>query len=248
MHPRAAWLAMAMHGARQSFNPTALRALARVARRPSLMVPHLECDDVAALDYAALRSRGFRAVVFDKDATLTLPYSYDVPRASREAIAAAQAHFGAGQVVCLSNSAGGPDDADGAAARQCEASLRMRVVRHRTKKPGGIDELLSSLDEPASPLELVVVGDRLLTDVVFGNLHGALTVRTRALLDARRARDNRAAAIARRAESAVLAAGRAGYLGGRARWQPAPHALLPRADTRRVVSAAGPAAADPGGQ
>ena len=61
-------------------------------------------------------------------------------------------------------------------------------------------------------------------------------------------RIGRAAAIARRAESAVLAAGRAGYLGGRARWQPAPHALLPRADTRRVVSAAGPAAADPGGQ
>ena len=34
----------------QSFNPTALRALSRIARRPSLMVPHLQCAHVGAID------------------------------------------------------------------------------------------------------------------------------------------------------------------------------------------------------
>ena len=49
------------------------RALGRIARRPSLMVPHLQAAHVGAIDYARLRALGFRAVVYDKDATLTLP-------------------------------------------------------------------------------------------------------------------------------------------------------------------------------
>ena len=54
----------------------------------------------------------------------------------------------------------------------------------------------------ADPASLVMVGDRFLTDVVFGNLHGMLTVHTRQLTSVG---DNKVAALMRRLEDRLLA-------------------------------------------
>ena len=40
-----------------------------------LVVPHLMFADIRAIDFAKLRHCGIRAVVFDKDNCLTLPYA-----------------------------------------------------------------------------------------------------------------------------------------------------------------------------
>ena len=251
----------------QSLNVAAIRALGKVARRPSLMVPHVRVRSVADIPYADLKARGFKALVFDKDATLTLPYADNAPPSSRVAIEAARAAFGDGRVVILSNSIGTPGYEVEAA--RCEAALGLPVVVHRTKKPGGADDLRAfvggggeaaggPLIAPATPIalhEMIMVGDRLLTDVVFGNLHGMLTVHTQPLLACRPAvasaaspsspssssderastdradaaaptkRDNPVAAVARRVEAALLRAGRAGLVGRRRWWEPPAHAL-----------------------
>lgn len=66
-------------------------------------------------------------------------------------------------------------DSDYSKAAEVERALGVPVLRHREKKPaGGCEELLQQFGCAAH--EIVAVGDRVLTDVVFGNTHGMLTV------------------------------------------------------------------------
>ena len=101
----------------------------------------------------------------------------------------------------LSNSAGSADDAGFAAAEACEAALGLKVVRHPAeKKPRCLPELLAALGADDAS-RVAVVGDRVTTDVLFANLHGALSVHTAPLTTEG---DNRVAAACRAAENAVL--------------------------------------------
>ena len=162
----------------QSINTKALLTLASVARRPSLLVPHLSVPTVSAVNYTALQQHaGIEAVVFDKDHTLTAPYVNAIHRLAQTGLEQCVAVFGRDRVAILSNSAGTGDDIDFVDARALEEALGIAVIRHAEKKPGGLPEVLAhfGLDDPA---KICVVGDRLLTDIVFGNLHGMLTVHT----------------------------------------------------------------------
>lgn len=81
----------------------------------------------------------------------------------------------------------------------------MHVLRHRTKKPGRIPEVLEYFRSRAGGSvreeELCVIGDRLMTDVLYGNLNRMLTVHCQILTTAG---DNKAAAVARRMELGAL--------------------------------------------
>lgn len=81
------------------------------------------------------------------------------------------------RAAILSNSAGTLDDTGYADALEIEELLGVPVIRHAEKKPGGLNEVLQhfNLTDPAT---ICVVGDRLLTDIVFGNLYGLLTIHT----------------------------------------------------------------------
>ena len=162
----------------QSLNTKALLALASVVRRPSLMVPHVSLDNVSQLHYQALRDQcGIRAVIFDKDNTLTAPYGMDIHPDASAGLQAAKDVFGSDNVAIMSNSAGTLDDPDYEDAQKIEASLGIAVIRHNEKKPGGLREVLEHF-HVEDPAMLCMVGDRLLTDIVFGNLYGMLTVHT----------------------------------------------------------------------
>lgn len=64
----------------------------------------------------------------------------------------------------------------GLEAAALEVSTGIPVLRHAAKKPaGGSEELESHFGCPSS--QLLMVGDRYLTDIVFGNRHGMMTVR-----------------------------------------------------------------------
>ena len=58
-----------------------------------------------------------------------------------------------------------------------EEALWINVIRHDKKKPGGLDKVLKhfGIDDPA---KICIIGDRLLIDVVFGNLYGMIAVHT----------------------------------------------------------------------
>lgn len=144
------------------------------------------------------------AIIFDKDNTLTAPYENVIhPDASR-GLENAVKEFGDSNVAIMSNSAGTLDDAEYQDAIQIEKELGIAVIRHNEKKPGGLPEVLQhfALDDAS---RICVVGDRLLTDIVFGNLHGMLTVHTLPLCRGKEnKRDNTVSKIVRHWENSIL--------------------------------------------
>ncbi|KAH8048973.1 phosphatase [Aureococcus anophagefferens] len=164
----------------QSLNRAAiLTTLNIIFRRPGLLVPHVSVPHLGDLDFLSLKASGVEYVVLDKDNTLTAPYDDDAP--PHPLRAAPTAGF--------------------AAAEACEAALGLKVVRHpAAKKPNCLSELLAALGADDAS-RVAVVGDRVTTDVLFANLHGALSVHTAPLTTDG---DNRVAAACRAAENAVL--------------------------------------------
>lgn len=162
----------------QSLNTKALATLAYVIRHPTVLVPHVSVANVSELNYTALKEgAGVKAIVFDKDNTLTAPYGNEIHRDAKKGLESAKEIFGSENVAIMSNSAGTKDDPGYEDANRIEEALGIAVIKHDEKKPGGLDEVLShfDMDDPAA---LCMVGDRLLTDVVFGNLYQMLTVHT----------------------------------------------------------------------
>jgi phosphatidylglycerophosphatase GEP4 len=189
----------------QSINTKALLTLASVVRRPSLFVPHVALDNVSQLNYSALKEHcGIRAVIFDKDNTLTAPYGMEIHPDASQGFELAKSVFGSENVAIMSNSAGTLDDPEYEDAIKIEEALGIAVIRHDEKKPGGLPEVLEHF-HMEDPAQLCMVGDRLLTDVVFGNLHGMLTVHTLPLCTgADNSQDNKVANIIRKVENAGL--------------------------------------------
>lgn len=186
----------------QSINWPAIRTSCRVlCGGASLAVPHLDVRDIRDLDFHQLRASGCEGVIFDKDNTLTAPYADEVEPRLAEALRECCAAFGDDRVAVLSNSAGTPDDPGFRMAARLERSLGLPVLRRQHKKPKGFESVRAHFGG-ADPAMLVMVGDRFLTDVTFGNLHGMLTVHTQQLTSRG---DNKVAALMRRLEDWLLA-------------------------------------------
>jgi len=85
------------------------------------------------------------------------------------------------RLLVVSNSAGSSDDVDHRQERMLEEAIGVKVLRHSIKKPGCHKEVADYLyglrsQTVRSPLQVAVIGDRLMTDVAMGNLMGAWTV------------------------------------------------------------------------
>ena len=185
----------------QSFNWPAIRVTGRVLfKQPALALPHVEVNNIADLDFRKLKSLGCRGVVFDKDNTLTAPYIDEVEPSLADALNEARDAFG-GNVAVLSNSAGTPDDPGHLAAERVEKALGVPVLRRPEKKPRGFEAVRTHFGDDTDPSSLVMVGDRYLTDVTFGNLHGMLCVRTQLIT---RRGDNPVASVMRGVETGLV--------------------------------------------
>lgn len=157
------------------------------------------------VNYTALKEMcNIRAVVFDKDNTLTAPYALEIHENAQVGFQNALDTFGLQGVAILSNSAGTKDDEDYKDAMEIEASLHIPVIRHEEKKPGGLQQVLEHFDLD-DPCQICMIGDRLLTDIVFGNLYGMLTIHTLPLcVGGDNAADNKIASTIRSVENAGL--------------------------------------------
>ena len=178
----------------QSLNTKAMYTFATmVLRRPNLIVPHISVTTISDIDFVSLKKNtDIRAIIFDKDHTITLPYANHIHPHVEYGLRSCIDTFGCENVAILSNSAGTNDDIGYQDAIQIEESLGIPVIRHVTKKPGGIDEVMAHFATNTTrtttttttvthPTQLCMVGDRLLTDIVFGNIYNMLTIHTAAL-------------------------------------------------------------------
>eukprot|EP00741_Cyanophora_paradoxa_P000845 tig00000444_g816.t1 len=145
---------------------------------PHLGVPHQRVQHLSELRFDLLRKAGARGLIFDKDNTLTAPFIDEIHPAAREPLRRAEQVFGRDKIVVVSNSVGcRKDPPPHAQAKECERRTGLRIVRYGGTKPtAGAKEALAALGCAAH--EVVVIGDRVLTDVVFGNKNGFFTVHT----------------------------------------------------------------------
>eukprot|EP00803_Ostreobium_quekettii_P006752 evm.model.scf_738.3 EVM.evm.TU.scf_738.3 scf_738:23700-25984(+) len=96
--------AMRMLG--QNFNAAGIGTFFQVARGDqSLGVPHLSIKDISLVDWARVRAAGFKGCIFDKDNTLTEPYSQVLQPRARQGLQDCKRTF-EDKVVLFSNSAG----------------------------------------------------------------------------------------------------------------------------------------------
>lgn len=190
----------------QSINIKAITTLATIIRRPYLISPHVYVRDISEVNFLALREFcGIRAILFDKDNTLTSPYCNEIHEKAKKGFADALEIFGSENVAIISNSAGTDDDLNYKDAEEIENQLNIAVIRHKEKKPGGIKEVLGHFNDVDCPEQIAMVGDRLLTDVVFGNLYGMLTIHTQPLCQgSENKNDNLIARVLRSIENYVL--------------------------------------------
>jgi len=140
-------------------------------------VPHVRAHSVAHINYAKLHGLGVRYIVFDKDNTLTAPYSrtYFNKEIENAMLNNCKAAFGIKNMAVLSNSVGSKDDPDYAEAKIVEESLGISVIRHEKKKPAVHEDIMHHFGAIEEHL-IAIVGDRILSDVVLGNHLGMFTV------------------------------------------------------------------------
>ncbi len=183
----------------QSFNSDAFRATFSVLFKDCTpAIPHFQVKTIADISPKYLWEQGIRAVIFDKDNTITAPYVNEIYPTLQDVVLKFQHIFGDSMKI-LSNSAGTNDDKDFKDAEQIEKQLGISVIRHSQKKPLGIEAVLKQFS--CNPEEIMMIGDRLLTDVLFGNYAGMLTVHTEILTTKN---DNKPAMAARKFENSKL--------------------------------------------
>ena len=187
----------------QSWNSSGVKGFLKIIfsrQEKRKLLPLLSFASVADIPFASLKKCGVKAVIFDKDNTLTPPYSFVMDKAIENSVRECQKLFGYDRVVIFSNSAGSEDDKGYLHAEAIEEELGIRVIRHRQKKPDGLLETVA-LWPGVSTGEVMMVGDRYLTDIYGGNIYGMLTVCVGIFTEQN---DNRGAIIGRRVERFLL--------------------------------------------
>ncbi|PIL32839.1 hypothetical protein GSI_04956 [Ganoderma sinense ZZ0214-1] len=156
------------------FNLPGILAPVHLIINPRLVVPSVVVKDIRQLDFQALYKAGYRGAVFDKDNCLTVPHEDRLVPELTDAWRECRETFGPGNVLVVSNTAGSHTDVGEIEAEAVSHHLCVSVLRHSSLKPSyacikSIRAYFASLPRPVRDEELVVVGDRLLTDVIMAN-------------------------------------------------------------------------------
>ncbi|KAG2222800.1 hypothetical protein INT45_011610 [Circinella minor] len=195
----------------QSVNVPGIVNAFRVLWNPSLAMPHIIVNDIRNIHFQQLKNQGqIQAMAFDKDNCLTAPYIPEIHPPFKKAWAECKETFGKENIGIVSNSAGTNDDQFNDSypssiftqANKLENSLGVPVLRHSEKKPSGGEALVKHFDNVSGQQNIAMVGDRILTDVLFGNLNGNLTIWTSQIVTEKG--DNKAALFFRRVEHGLI--------------------------------------------
>jgi len=175
-----------------SFNLTAIAASLKSLSAPRSLLPALHVRDIRCIDWKELRRNGFVGVVIDKDNCITKPYHDQLIPELEHAWRSCLSTFGNLRVLLVSNSAGTADDPALIQAESVARHLGVPVLVHATKKPGqqvvrAIEQYFTMdrrrvpviyppsqftfepLMNRSDPLKLVVIGDRVTTDIILAS-------------------------------------------------------------------------------
>ncbi|KAF9268525.1 hypothetical protein L218DRAFT_852328 [Marasmius fiardii PR-910] len=141
---------------------------------PRIIVPAIAVKDIRQINFHALKEAGYRGAVFDKDNCLTIPHKDTLVPELEVSWKSCRDVFGQGNVIIVSNSAGTRLDPGGIQAESVSYHLGAPVIMHSSLKPSypcikSIRSYFQSLKTPIPENKLVVVGDRIFTDVVMAN-------------------------------------------------------------------------------
>ncbi|EGV62560.1 phosphatidylglycerophosphatase [Yamadazyma tenuis] len=161
------------------FNVSATLNVSRLAANPSLCLPHLS---VTSFDKIPIpfqipnhENAVIKGIVLDKDNCFAKDHDDKVWKDYEDTWKKLQKTYPKEHILIVSNSAGTNDDIDHQQAATLEVNTGVTVLRHPTKKPGCFNEILEYFKTQGitKPSEIIVVGDRLFTDMLMANMMGA---------------------------------------------------------------------------
>ena len=102
--------------------------------RKSFLIPHFWVKNINNIDIEKLKFYGFEGLVFDKDNTLTEPYTEEISQIVKDTFDQCKDLY-KDRVLIVSNHSGTNDDPDYIKAMTVEERLGVPVLRHGWKKP-----------------------------------------------------------------------------------------------------------------
>lgn len=118
-----------------------------------------------------------KAIVLDKDNCFAKAHDDKVWPEYEEKWNLLRKEYPGAKLLIVSNSAGTNDDKDNyQQARILEERTSVPVLRHSTKKPGCVKDIMEYFKKHnvcENPSEVAIVGDRLFTDIIMANIMGA---------------------------------------------------------------------------
>ncbi|CCE82590.1 Piso0_002322 [Millerozyma farinosa CBS 7064] len=160
------------------FNLSATLNVGKLVYNPSLCLPHTvvqRFDQLHIPLQAPDSSVVIKGVVLDKDNCFAKDKDDKVWHEYQETWDLLKQSYAPKQLLIVSNSAGTDDDVEHKEAQRVEQNTGVKVLRHSTKKPGCIEEIMSYFRDQGitDPKQIAVVGDRLFTDIVMANMMGS---------------------------------------------------------------------------
>lgn len=157
----------------------------KLLAKPSLCLPHATVSQFSDLPYPLRNAFSgqseklqIKAVVLDKDDCFAYPETNLVHPPYAERFRQLQEEFPGKSLVVVSNTAGATSyDRDGRLASELESATGVTVLSHKIKKPGCKDEIMAHFRKHPEvgvthPSQVVVIGDRLMTDMMLANMMG----------------------------------------------------------------------------
>ncbi|KAI1747366.1 HAD-superfamily phosphatase [Xylaria castorea] len=161
----------------------------RLAAKPSLCLPHATVSTFGDLPSPldrAFEAQGkkcnIKAVVLDKDDCFAYPDTNEVYPSYAERFQQLRKEYPGHRLLIVSNTAGATTyDRKGRLAKELESTTGVSVLAHRVKKPGCKDEIMAHFKKHPEtgvthPSEIVVIGDRLMTDMMLANMMGSWSI------------------------------------------------------------------------
>ncbi|KAL9059999.1 MAG: hypothetical protein Q9162_000849 [Coniocarpon cinnabarinum] len=167
-------------------NVPAVLGVIRALRKPEICVPHCVVDTFGDIPVPLERAfkqhqttpPDIRAIVLDKDNCIAIPDQNVVHSTCKERLGDMINAFSRSQILIVSNSSGlNAKDHDGSKAADLERATGLPVLRHAQPKPACGPEILSHFGRTVTdPRQVVVIGDRLFTDVALASSMGSRSI------------------------------------------------------------------------